>query len=143
MSALITAVVFAVALQSGAGSQPKPDIETIVRDDMSNIDTARQSVARTEGEWALLWKDHAGAKPAPKIDFTRRMAVAVCLGSRSSAGYAVEVTGATQAAKALVIQWREERPKPGTATAQVITSPCHFVTLPKFDGVIQFEKVDR
>ena len=80
---------------------------------------------------------------APKIDFTKRTVVAVFLGSRSSAGYAVEVTGTKPAGKTLIVEWSEQTPKPGNVSAQVITSPSHLVSIPKFEGEITFRKVER
>lgn len=118
-------------------------METIVRDNMSNVEDARQAVARTPAEWAALWRLHAGDQAPPKIDFAKRTVVAVFLGTRPTAGYAVEVSGTKPSGKTLIVEWREHPPKPGTALAQVITSPSHLVSIPKFDGEITFRKVDR
>lgn len=118
-------------------------METIVRDNMSNVEDARQAVARTPAEWAALWRLHAGDQAPPKIDFTRRTVVAVFLGSRPSAGYAVEVNGTRPAGKTLIVKWSEQTPRPGNISAQVITSPSHLVSIPKFEGEITFRKVER
>jgi len=135
MSALASALVLVMAMQAA-------NLETIARDNMSNVEDAKQAVARTQAEWAALWRLHAGDQPLPKIDFTKRTVVAVFLGTRPTAGYAVEVSGATPAGKTMVVEWREQAPKPGNILAQVITSPAHLVSLPKFDGEITFRKVD-
>jgi len=162
MNVLVPAIVFVAALQgSGPPSRPeaasagsrrslpvisqaKADMETIVRDNMSNVEDAKQAVARTPAEWAALWRLHAGDQPPPpKIDFTKRTVVAVFLGSRPSAGYAVEVSGTKPAGKTLIVEWSEHTPKPGNVSAQVITSPSHLVSIPKFEGQITFRKVER
>jgi hypothetical protein len=138
MSALIlAAIVLMTSMQSG----PQAELETIVRDNMSNVEDAKQAVARTPAEWAALWRLHAGDQPAPKIDFTKRTVVAVFLGTRPSAGYAVEVSGTKPAGKTLIVEWSEHTPKPGNVSAQVMTSPSHLVSIPKFDGEITFQKV--
>lgn len=134
MSALLPAIVIVLAAIQAA------DVETIVRANMSNVDQARTVVARTDAEWAALWKTHNDARPAPKVDLTRRMVVAVFLGSRPSAGYSVEVVGTRQDGKTLVVQWREYPPKPGNLSAQVLTSPAHLVSVAKFAGEVRFEK---
>ena len=137
MNVLVPAMVLMMAMQSGG-------IETIVRDNMSNVEDAKQAVARTPAEWAALWRLHAGDQPPPpKIDFTKRTVVAVFLGSRSSAGYAVEVSGTKPAGKTLIVEWSEQRPRPGNVSAQVLTSPSHLVSIPKFEGEIIFRKVER
>jgi hypothetical protein len=136
MNALVPAMVLMMALQAGG-------IETIVRDNQSNVEDAKQAVARTPAEWAALWRLHAGDQAAPKIDFTKRTVVAVFLGTRPSAGYAVEVSGTKPAGKTLIVEWSEQTPKPGNVSAQVITSPSHLVSIPKFEGEITFRKVER
>lgn len=138
MSALmLAALVLMTAMQSG----PQASIETIVRDNMSNVEDAKQAVARTPAEWAALWRLHAGQAPLPKVDFSKRTVVAVFLGTRPSAGYAVEVSGTKPVGKTLVVEWREQAPKPGEVSAQVMTSPSHLVSIPKFEGEITFQKV--
>ena len=56
MNALVLAIVLVTAMQSG----PQAELETIVRDNMSNVEDAKQVVARTPAEWAALWRRHAG-----------------------------------------------------------------------------------
>lgn len=136
MRVLYAAIVLVAAMQ-------QPGIDTIAVDTMSGIDLPRQAVARTVSEWSALWQQHAGAKPLPKVDFTKRIVVAVFLGSRPSAGYRVEVSGTRQEGKILVVQWREVRPPADSLLAQVLTSPAHLVSIPKFDGEIKFEKAGK
>jgi len=138
MSALtmLIGLVFMMAMQSAP-------IQTIATDTMSQIESPKQAVARTPAEWTALWRQHAGETALPKVDFGSRTVVAVFLGTRASAGYAVEITGTRQEKGALIVQWRERRPEPGMVAAQVITSPAHIATIPKFAGEIRFEKVER
>jgi PrcB C-terminal len=120
-----------------------PSIQTIVTDAMSQVESPKQAVARTPAEWTKLWREHAGETDVPKVDFASRTVVAVFLGTRSSAGYFVEITGTRHDKGALVVEWRERRPQPDQVSAQVITSPAHIATIPKFAGEIRFEKVER
>jgi hypothetical protein len=132
----LAAALLALQLSSTGG-----DLTTIARDQMSGVDRPRQALARTEGDWLALWRDHAGDRPLPSVELSSRMVVAVFLGSRSSAGYAVEITGTRKDGAALVILWRETRPAADAITAQVITSPAHLVSIPRVDGTVRFEKV--
>ena len=118
-------------------------MQTIAVDTMSNIDQPRQAVARTPAEWAALWRQHAGDKPAPKVDLGSSTVVAVFLGSRMSAGYLVEIVGTRRQGDALIVEWAERSPGRGDITAQVITSPAQIVAVPKFAGEIRFEKVEK
>lgn len=136
MKMLFAVITVLVAMQSG--------IETIARDSMSAVDSPRQAVARNEKEFAALWLAHAGpAKPAPKVDFAKRTVVAVFLGSRPTAGFGVDLTGTRQNGKALVIEWRESTPDRDSMVAQVLTSPAHLASIPRFDGEITFEKAGK
>ena len=133
MSLLLVAMI-ALALQI-------PGVETIATDTMSGIDTPRQAVARNDQQFGVLWQQHAGlGKPAPDVDFSKRTVVAVFLGSRPSAGYRVEVSGTRQEGKTLIVSWREVPPARDSLLAQVLTSPAHLVSIPRFDGEIKFER---
>jgi hypothetical protein len=134
---LLCAALIVLAMQPAA-------IETIAADSMSGIDTPRQAVARNVKDWAALWQQHAGpGRPAPKVDLTSRTVVAVFLGSRPSAGFRVEITGTRREGKTLIVTWREVAPDRDSLLAQVLTSPAHLVSIPKFDGEITFEKAAK
>ena len=133
---MLIALVLTLAMQSST-------IQTIATDMMSHVEAPKQAVARTPAEWTALWRQHAGDTAPPKVDLGSRTVVAVFLGTRMSAGYAVEITATRQDKGALIVQWRERRPEPGMVTAQVLTSPAHIATIPKFAGEIRFEKAER
>lgn len=135
---MLTALVLAMAVQAGG-----VDVTTIARDSMSHADSPRQVAARTATEWAALWRLHAGDAKAPAVDLKSRTVVAVFLGSRPSAGYAVEITGTRQQGGVLIVEWRERQPERGDITAQVLTSPAHLASIPRFAGEIKFEQVER
>jgi hypothetical protein len=134
---MLASLLLAMAMQSA------PVTETVVRDMMSQVEEPKQASAQTEAEWAALWKLHAGAKDLPKIDLKTRTILAVFLGTRTSAGYSVEITATHPKNGALIVEWEERRPAPGTVSAQIITSPALIATIPKFAGEIRFQKVER
>jgi hypothetical protein len=136
MKTICAAIVLAAAMQQSG-------IDTIASDNMSAVDSPRQAVARSDKEWSALWQQHAGAKPLPKVDFTKRTVVAVFLGSRPSAGYRVEISRTRQEGKSLIVEWREVPPPRDTMAAQVLTSPAHLASIPRFDGEIRFEKAAK
>lgn len=120
-----------------------PQLTTIARSTMSHIDVPRQAVVRTQAEWTDLWKAHAGTAPPPKVDFAKATVVAVFLGERMTAGYAVEIVRARMDGATLVVSWSERKPGGDQMTAQIVTSPAHIVSIPAFPGEIRFEKADK
>ena len=135
---LTTLTVLAAAIVLQAASPPR----ILDRGDQSSVDDERQAVARTAAEWNALWRIHAADRPQPKVDLTREMVVGVFLGSRPTAGFAVDIVGTREEADALVVRYRETRPARGLLTAQVITSAYAIVALPRRDGAVKFEKVE-
>jgi len=144
---MLPGLLLALAMQT-PGQPPLlrvPDtIGTVVvaREMMSQVDESKQAVARTPAEWAALWRQHAGAAPAPKVDFGTRTVVAVFLGSRPSAGYSVDITGTREAGGVLTVEWQERRPDRDAIAAQMLTSPMVIATIPKFAGEIRFVKAE-
>lgn len=136
---ILIAVMLTLVMQ--AASPPSP-VQVLSREVMSQVDDPGQAVARTREEFATLWKKHAGNKPAPAVDFGSRMVVAVFLGTRSSAGYAAEITRLRPSEGGLIVEWQERRPQRGEVAAQVLTSPAVFATIPAFKGEIKFEKIE-
>jgi hypothetical protein len=144
MMALILAGALQVTGQPAVFSPPATiDTVVIAREMMSQVEEPKQVVVRTPAEWAALWRQHAGESAAPKVDLGTRTVVAIFLGSRPTAGYVADITGAREAAGVLTVEWSERRPERGAITAQVLTSPMVIATIPKFAGEIRFEKVAR
>jgi hypothetical protein len=135
---VLLGLVVTLTMQAAA---PSPII-VIANDMMSQVDSPRQSVARNATEWAALWKMHSGESKPPAVDFGSRTVAAVFLGSRPTAGYAVQIIGTHKANGALIVQWQERRPAGGDILAQVLTSPATIASISKFSGEIRFEKID-
>lgn len=135
-------MAFLLALAMALQSAPMT-VTTLSRATMSHIVSTRQAVARTPAEWAALWKEHAGSTPAPQVDLSKATVVAVFLGERMTAGYAVEITGTRMDGSTLVVRWSERKPASDQMTAQVLTSPAHVAWIPAFAGEVRFEKVDK
>jgi hypothetical protein len=135
MSTIVWMSIVSVLLQGNA------PLRVLDKGDQSNVDDARQIVARTAPEWATLWQQHSPDRPRPAVDFAREMVAGVFLGSRPSAGFAVDIVSVRDEHGALVVQYRETSPPPGAVTAQVITSAYSIVALPRGDGEVRFERL--
>ena len=136
---VVISLILVMALQAAMPVQ----VTIISRELMSMVDEPKQAVARSAAEWSALWRQHAGDKPLPAVDFGTRTVVAVFLGTRSSAGFAVDITSVHEANGGLIVRWQERRPESGDVSAQVLTSPAVIASVPKFAGEITFEKVER
>jgi hypothetical protein len=123
-------------------AQATLSMTTIARNAQSGVDQARQVVVKTGDDWRALWKEHAPMKPLPEVDFTQSLVLAVFMGSQPTGGYMVEIRRVRAEPSGLVVEYAETRPGPADVTAQVITSPCHIVTVPQHAGTITFERVD-
>jgi len=120
---------------------PAMPMRTLEKGSDSAIDEARQATARTADEWAALWRQHAADRPRPPVDFSKEMVVGVFMGSRPTAGFAVEIVGVREEAGGVVVQYRETRPSRDAMTAQVLTAPYHLVAVPKSAGAVTFEEL--
>jgi protease stability complex PrcB-like protein len=108
----------------------------------SQIQEPRQVVVRTAADWQTLWTAHDSAA-APNVDFSSSIVVGVFLGTRPTAGFSVRITAVTAKDGSAVVEYVEGRPRPGGMTAQVITSPFHFVTVPRTVESIVFKQVEK
>ncbi len=128
-------VLLAAFLQAGAAAARPID-----RGVQSRVEEARQAVVRSAAEWTVLWRAHA-TRPQPPIDFGREMVIAIFLGSRPTAGYAVDVVGTRDEDGVLVVDYRVIEPPRDAITAQVITSPYVMVAVPVRAGEVRFRRV--
>ncbi len=108
--------------------------------DQSNMDDGRQAVVRSPAELSALWRLHAPGRPEPKVNFATEMVVGVFVGSRPSAGFAVEITGVDEQGGTTVVHYRETVPARDAIAAQVITSAYQLVAVPRRTGDVRFEK---
>ena len=134
MIAMLWMLIASILLQGDA------PLRVLDKGDQSNVDETRQVVARTAAEWTALWRQHSPDRPRPTVDFAREMIAGVFLGSRPSAGFAVDIVSARDEHGALIVRYRETVPRPGAIAAQVITSAYCIIALPRHDGDVRFER---
>lgn len=112
---------------------------TLAQGDASGILDAERTIIRDPETWQALWSAHAGADaPAPYVDFSTRMVAAAFAGERPMPGYALEIFEPRREGPSLVVTVNEVQPPRGMAAAQIIVTPFHIVTMPRFDGDIRF-----
>jgi hypothetical protein len=104
----------------------------------SGIEEPRTVVVRTAAEWKTLCGQYADGRPCPAVDFTRAIVVGVFLGTRPTAGHAVEIARVERDGDATVVTYRERKPGPDEMAAQMITAPYQLVTIDRVGGPVRF-----
>ena len=118
-------------------------ITTIARGDGSRITEPARLVVRTAAEWQSVWAAHAGADaPLPPVDFSARLVAAVFAGERPVPGFEVEIVGSRREGTALALLVEERRPASDAVAAQILVTPFHIATVPRYDGDVRFTSSD-
>jgi hypothetical protein len=134
--ALVVVGLTAALLQGPAA------LRVVEKGDQSNVDEERQVWVRTQEEWTTLWRQHSPDRARPAVDFSREMVVGVFLGSRMTAGFAVDIVDVAPAAGGHVARYRVTRPAQGAVTAQVLIFPYHLVAVPAGPGTMTFQRIE-
>jgi hypothetical protein len=94
------------------------------------------------GDLAAAFASELGGE-APALDFAKDAVVLVAAGRKPTAGFGVELAAPKAPAKGGVaaLQIRLTRPDPAALVAQVVTSPCLVVRLPR-EGLTEIQIVD-
>ena len=142
VTSMIATVILLAASLAGSALAPVP-FTNISQSEQSGIEEARQVVVRTPQEWKALWKEHAPGQPMPAVDFTKSMVIGVFLGSRSTSGYRVTITGIDSEAASVAVTYREERPGARDILAQMITFPHHLVRVERVAGKVKFSRAEK
>lgn len=130
------------ALLGGVCAEPvSVKFTTVARGDRSRVEEPRTVVARSRQEWESLWKAHAIAGRPPAADLSKSMVIAVFLGTRSTAGYSVEIIKIEEQATGLVVTYRESAPPADAMVAQMLTTPFHIVRTESRNGAVTFKRV--
>ena len=133
-----TLVLLLVAAEDGEGGGCRGTREvdvTVVRSGPHcGGDAAEPSarLLRTRGDLDAAFRSELGAE-MPPVDLGRDAVVLVSAGQRPTAGHAVELASPKAAAHGKVgaLRVRITRPDPTALVAQVVTSPCLVVRIPR------------
>jgi hypothetical protein len=118
-----------------------PPVRSLDQGGQSEVDAPRQVTVRDRDAWASLWRAHAPGRPAPAVDFSREMVVGVFMGTRPTAGFAVDIVGYRDSGNDVVVLYRETAPSRDTIAAQVIVAPYDLVVIPRRTGTVSFQKL--
>jgi hypothetical protein len=134
---MLAGLLVAALIQPAATSPAR----VLDRGAASLIEEARTVVATSPEQFAALWRQHAGSRPQPAVDWTRETVVGVFLGMRHTGGYSVEIVSVDSKPGAVTVGYRERRPTADSLTAQVLTFPFVLAAIPRTDATVQFERL--
>jgi hypothetical protein len=114
--------------------------ETVARDNLSGV-TARQTVViKDQAAWDKLWSQHiAGRTPvpaAPKVDFTRKMLVALFAGEYGNACHSLAVARVAAGATRLEIEVDEHDVTTVAICTPVVSHPMQIVAVDRTDAEV-------
>ena len=97
-----------------------------------------QELAHLENTWG---QQNSIARETAQIDFQREMLLVVASGQKGSSGYDVNIESAEIVDNKMIVRYSEQDAGAGVHLT-VLTNPTHIVKTPRFDGPIEFVKVD-
>lgn len=132
-------VLLGLSLNGACSSQSLP-LRSVYSANVCNTTTAETRTLQTQQEFervvaGKLKHLSEQAKPLPQLDFSRQSVILVAVGQQSSTGYAVVLKGERAVLKnhQLILPVTITRPAAGSLQAQVISSPCRVLSLPKVE----------
>jgi hypothetical protein len=142
---IIAAALFAgflAASPASAAEGPAAAVRSLAKGGFSAITETQQVVLRDAKVWEQFWRKHSPdprtMEKMPKVDFEKEMVIAVTMGQQRTGGYLVEIASVEREDEKLKVTVRRRAPPPDSMTIQVVTSPYHFVAVPKSDLKAEF-----
>jgi hypothetical protein len=142
---MMLAFVLVVAAQAGAGGAPlsrQPSsmpLTTLDGGTLSGIDEPGEIVVRTPAQWTRLWREHAPERERPAVDFDRFVVLAVFMGARPTAGWSIRIVSVVAAdGDGVEVVATRSTPQKDHMVAQIVTTPFHIVSVPRFSGPATF-----
>lgn len=145
-----TEVTASIAVTSTPLDRPERGeikFETIQSGHLSGIARRTRIVIRSRPDWEQFWRLHTGNRrplpTAPEVDFQKDMIVAVMMGQQSSGGYTIAIESITQENEKMRVDVQEQEPAEDAMTSSALSAPFHIVTVPVWDGEIEFQKLTK
>jgi hypothetical protein len=137
--------LFAPAVQSPVVPYVPP-APPVVASEWSGTDTAvthaGQIVIHNDHQWIKFWAEHHPDEAAPDVDFSQNMVVGVFAGDRPADKFAIRIVAVRTESNALIVNFREQIPPPGTFEIGVSVYPYDLKVIPKSDLPVKFRPVN-
>lgn len=107
--------------------------------DRATLTKSRHATVRTPELWLKVWQTATGdsSAPAPYVDFSKHMVLAVFAGQKTSGGYSVAIGDLKRSTQGLTVYYKVQAPSGSTTTTTTteMTSPYQLAVVPKVDRV--------
>lgn len=107
----------------------------------SSIARSGQIVVQNDEQWIRFWAEHHPHEAAPEVDFSQRMVVGVFLGQRPADGFKVDIQGVRTLPDAMIVDYLESAPPPGTFQIGVTVFPYDIQIIPRSALPVKFNKL--
>jgi hypothetical protein len=134
--------------QTGAGPQAvettalQAGTHVLASGQMSGIRAKEYAVVQTAEELAALWERHcpegACGKGPPAVEFTTATVLALFMGERPSAGYAIAAEAVEEGATGAIVRVLLKTPGTTCITAAVLTTPFQLLQVPPLTMPVTF-----
>ena len=100
-----------------------------------------QVVVRTDEQWVHFWSEHHPHEVAPDVDFSRNMVIGIFVGRRPAEQFAVQILNVRPLPNAIVVDYRQVAPPPGTLAIDVSVYPYALKVIPKTNLPVKFNEL--
>jgi len=118
-----------------------PAAARLLQTQSATVGEPEQRIVRDPAAWAALWASlHAGmpAPPLPPVDFEREVVAFATMGTRSTGGFELNVTGTRRVGQDLEVVLVETVPAADCMLPQAETAPTVVVRVPSAPGAMRF-----
>ncbi|MEM6800309.1 MAG: protease complex subunit PrcB family protein [Bacteroidota bacterium] len=107
----------------------------INKDSFSGLEQAENLLIDNTSDWAEFWsKAYSTQTPKPElpeIDFSNKVVLAACMGSRNSGGYGIEILKTTMEGETVYVDVVQVSPGINCLSTMAIIYPYHVIELEK------------
>jgi hypothetical protein len=124
---------------------PLPPVAPEPQEWRGNSDTSikhsGQIVVINDHQWIRFWAEHHPDEVAPEIDFSQKMVVGVFQGRRPADAFRVDIVSVRALPGALVVDYIERAPPPGTFQVAVEAYPYDIKVIPRSALHVKFNEL--
>ena len=95
-------------------------------------------VVRERAAWESLWRSHAGDAALPEVDFSRKMVIAVFLGTKPDGCHSTDITSIIRFDGKLLVTHADTVPGPAVLCTAALVQPAHLVVTDRIDSEVSF-----
>jgi len=110
---------------------PPPEQHEWKGNNDTSIKHPGQIVVVNDHQWTRFWSEHHPDEVSPDVDFSQNMVVGVFQGRRPADAFRIDIVGVRTEAGALVVDYIEHAPPPGTFQVGVEVYPYDIKVIPK------------